>query len=104
MPAGVSPEHLSRVLRLCNVLAYRALDAKIMGLSVPAEQAVALERVIRLLQDHRVEWPPLLAQVLRELEGKATEPEPEPRVEPLEDDDLQGLTLFLAGFRAKDRS
>lgn len=96
MTAGASPEHLSEVLRLCTALAYRALDARIVGQSLPAAQAIALAKTARLLQDYAVEWPPLLAQVLHEL---ASEPESEPPV----DDDLQGLTLFLAGFAKKDQ-
>ena len=97
MTAGTSPEHLSEVLRLCTALAYRALDARIVGPSMPTEQAVALAKTARLLQDYGVEWPPLLAQVLHELAS-------EPKSEPPEDDDLEGLTLFLAGFSKKDHS
>ena len=103
MTVGTSPEHLSEVLRLCTALAYRALDAKISEQPVPAGQSVALAKVIRLLQDHGVEWPPLLGQVLQELDRKATEPQPKAWVEPLESVDLQGLSLFLAGYRTKDR-
>ncbi|MDE4915255.1 hypothetical protein PQI07_32230 [Methylobacterium sp. 092160098-2] len=55
-----APERLSEVLRLCTSLAYRALDAQIMGLPVPADQAVALAKAAQLLEDHGVEWPPLL--------------------------------------------
>ena len=104
MTVGTSPEHLSEVLRLCTALAYRALDAKISGQHLPAAQRIALAKVSRLLQDHGVEWPPLLAQVLQELDMKATEPEPTSRVEPLEGVDLQGLSLFFAGYRMKDQS
>ena len=104
MSAGVSPEQLAEVLRLCTALAYRALDAKISGQPLPAGQSVALAKVTCLLQDHGVDWPPLLAQVLQELDRKATEPEPTSRVEPLESVDLQGLSLFFAGYRVKDQS
>lgn len=104
MAGGASPEHLSEVLRLCTALAYRALDARIEGQSMPAEQAVALAKTARLLQDYGVEWPLLLAQVLHELAGKAVELASRSESEPSEDDDLQGLTLFLSGFSKKDRA
>ena len=104
MTTSTPPGHLSEVLRLCTALAYRALDARIVGLSMPAEQAVALVKVSRLLQDHGVEWPPLLAQVLQELDRQATKPGPISRAEPLEGVDLQGLSLFLAGYRQKDQT
>ncbi|MGT2482325.1 hypothetical protein ACU4GR_33630 (plasmid) [Methylobacterium oryzae CBMB20] len=99
-----SPERLSEVLRLCTALADRALDAQIMGRPVSPDQAVALAKAARLLQDHGVDWPPLLTQVLHEVAGKIGEPEPVPEAKPPEDVDLQGLTRFFAGFRTKDRS
>jgi hypothetical protein len=97
-----SPERLSEVLRLCTVLADRALDAKIMGREMPADQTVALAKAARLLQDHGVEWPPLLTQVLHELAERLGEPDPEPG--PPAGIDLQNLTRFFTGFRKKDRS
>ncbi|MGU3668423.1 hypothetical protein ACLBX9_29940 [Methylobacterium sp. A49B] len=97
MTAGTSPEPLSKVLRLCTALAYRALDARMGGQPMPAAQAVALAKTARLLQDYGVEWPPLLAQALREL---ASEPESESSG----DDELQGLALFFEGFRERDQS
>lgn len=63
---------------------------------MPAEQIVALAKTARLLQDYGVEWPPLLAQLLHELASERERELPE-------DVDLQGLTLFLAGFSNKDR-
>lgn len=95
---------LAEVLRLCTLLADRALDAQIMARPVPAEQAVALAKTARLLQDHGVDWPPLLTQVLHELAGEAGEPNSAPADEVSADGDLQGLTRFFAGFRTKDRS
>lgn len=83
MIAHASPERLSEVLRLCTLLADRVLDAKIMERPVPSEQAVALAKAARLLQDHGVEWPPLVTQALHELAEKARKPEPEPEVESL---------------------
>ncbi|MCJ2048384.1 hypothetical protein [Methylobacterium sp. J-070] len=71
---------------------------------MPAEQAVALAKTARLLQDYGVEWPPLLAQVLHELAGKVGLLASAPEREQSGDDDLQGLTLFLAGFSKKDRA
>jgi hypothetical protein len=100
-----SPEQLSEVLRLCTLLADRALDAKIMDRPVPAEQAAALAKAARLLQDHGVEWPPLLTQVLHELAGKAGQPasEPQPEAEPPEGIDAQGLTRFFAALWREKR-
>src|ERR1700712_2348180 len=102
-------ERLPEALRLCTVLADRALDAQIMGRPVPVEQAAALAKAARLLQDHGVEWPPLLTQALYELasqEGQGiTNSEAEtPASGALPDVDLHGLTRFFAGFRNKDRS
>ncbi|MCJ2052596.1 hypothetical protein [Methylobacterium sp. J-070] len=103
MPTGPSPEQLSKVLRLCTALAYRALDAKIMRQPAPAGQDVSLAKVANLLRDHGVELPPLLAQVLHEVAGEAGEMKPEPTVDPPEGVDLQGLTGFFAGLRMKDQ-
>jgi hypothetical protein len=75
----VEAERLTEVLRLCTVLADRALDAQIMGRQIPPEQVAALTKASRLLQDHGVGWPPLLTQVLHELalEAEASKPDPE---------------------------
>ncbi|MCJ2071399.1 hypothetical protein MKK75_21810 [Methylobacterium sp. J-030] len=96
-------ERLAEVLRLCTLLADRALDAQITGRAVPADQAAALAKAARLLQDHSVEWPPLLTQVLHELAGLSGELTSGPEVDPL-DSDLQGLARFFCGFRKKDQS
>lgn len=98
-----SPERLSEVLRLCTVLSDRALDALITGGAVPAEQTVALAKAARLLQDHGVEWPPLLTHVMHELADKDGRSGPEPAAEPSDGVDLQGLTRFFAGFRTKEQ-
>ena len=89
-----SPERLSEVLRLCTTLADRALDALITAGSAPADQTIALAKAARLLQDHGVEWPPLLTQVLHELADKKGQPEPEAKLS--DGIDVQGLTGFLA--------
>lgn len=101
-PASANP--LSEVLRLCTVLADRVLDARIMGQPVSADQAVALAKAARLLQDCGEEWPPLLTQALHELAEKATGTEPPAEVQQSDNVDLQGLTRLFAGFRTKDRS
>ena len=89
------------------MLADRALDAKIMGRPVPVEQAAALAKAARFLQDHGVEWPPLLMQALHELAGKigqgvADGEAVQDASENLPHADLHGLTRFFAGFR-KDK-
>ncbi|UIY45626.1 hypothetical protein [Methylobacterium radiotolerans] len=95
---------LSDVLRLCTLLADRALDARIMGRAVPADQAIALAKAARLLQDHGVDWPPLLTQVLHELAAKDGEPDVASEADQSPDVDMQGLTRFFAGFRGKEQS
>jgi hypothetical protein len=100
---GSEAERLAEVQRLCTALADRALDAQITGRTVPADQAVALAKAARLLQDHGVEWPPLLAQVLHELAASLEEPMPASAAEPLSND-LPGLTRFFSGSRKKDRT
>lgn len=101
-----SPELLSEVLRLCTALADRALDAKIMGRPLPAAQAVALEKAARFLQDHGVEWPPLLTQVLYEPADERDKAalSPDPGAEAPKGVDLSGLTRFFANIRTKDQS
>ncbi|MCJ2139481.1 hypothetical protein [Methylobacterium sp. E-066] len=98
-----SHERLSEVLRLCAVLSDRALDALITAGAVPADQAVALAKAARLLQDYDVEWPPLLTHVMHELADKDGRSVPEPAAEPSDGADLQGLTRFFAGFRTKEQ-
>lgn len=110
MTAGsASAEGLAEVLRLCTVLADRALDAQIMGRPVPVQQAAALAKAARLLQNHGVEWPPLLMQVLHELAGKIGQGVADG--EAMQDAskavlnvDLHGLGRFFAGFHEKVRS
>jgi hypothetical protein len=97
-----TPEQLAEVLRLCTALADRALDAKIMGRPVPEEQAVALLKAARFLQDHGVEWPPLLTQVLHELAGRRDErssaPPPDAETEAPNGINAEGLTRFFAAL------
>lgn len=96
---------IAEVLRLCTLLADQALDARIMGHPVPADQAIALAKAARLLQDQGVDWPPLLTQVLHELAAKGGEPEDAAsEADPPQDVDLQGLTRFFAGFRQKGQT
>lgn len=101
-----SAGRLSEVLRLCSLLADSALDAQIMGRAVPANQAVALAKAARLLQDHGVDWPPLLTQVLHELAektGQSTVAEIQSQVQrTLPYVDMHALTRFFAGFRRTD--
>lgn len=101
---NAAPERLTEVVRLCTELADRALNAQITGRRVPADQAIALAKGAQLLEDHGVDWPPLLAQVLHELAGNldrgmadsaATSNDPVA----LPDVDLHGLTRFFAGVR-----
>jgi hypothetical protein len=100
-----SPEQLSEVLRLCTLLADRALDAKIMGREMPVGQTIALMKAARLLQAHGVEWPPLLTQVLHELADTADQPasEPQSQTELPEGVDAQGLTRFFAALWREKR-
>ena len=65
--AAAPPDRLSEVLRLMAALSDQVLDAEIMSRPVPDDQVRALAGAARLLQDHGVEWPPLLSQVLHEL-------------------------------------
>lgn len=99
----VTSVRLSEVMRLCSLLADRALDAQITGQALAEDQVVALAKAANLLQDHGVDWPPLLAQVLHELAGEKGEPEAVPEAEPPQDVEMQGLTRFFAGFRDKEQ-
>ncbi|MGH1575153.1 hypothetical protein ACRAWG_36540 [Methylobacterium sp. P31] len=101
MPA--SPERVSEVLRLCTLLADRALDARIMGRPVPSDQTAALAKAARFLQDHGVEWPPLLTQVLHELADNSEQQGPDSEVEALNGIDAQGLTHFFAALWREKR-
>jgi len=96
-----SPEQLSEVLRLCTLLSDRALDARIMGREMSADQMIALAKAARLLQEHGVEWPPLLTQVLHELSDTAEQPVSDTQLgaELSEGIDAQGLTRFFAALR-----
>jgi hypothetical protein len=62
---------LDEVVRLGALLAERVVASE--G-TVSADQAVALAKAARLLQDHDVEWPPILAQAIHKL----AEEEPAP--------------------------
>lgn len=91
-----SPERLSEVLRLATALADRALDAQITGRPISADQAVALAKAARLLQDHGVEWPPLLTQVLHDLPHEDGEDGRSPMAQPsLSDAVARNLSRFF---------
>lgn len=99
-----SPERVSEVLRLCTELSERALDALITSKAVPANQTIALAKAARFLQDHDVDWPPLLTHVMHELADKIDRPASAARAsDALPDVDLHGLSRFFAGFRKKEQ-
>lgn len=66
-------KRLAEVVSLSLTLSRQVLAALIMKRTIPAEQAIALAQAARLLQDHDVGWPPLLAQVVYELASNADE-------------------------------
>ena len=100
-----SPERLSEVLRLCTTLADRAFDAQMMGQTVPADHAVALAKAAHLLQDHGVEWPPMLTHVMHELAVTNDRAGAKSAAESLDGIDLEGLTGFLTNlWKEKGRS
>lgn len=100
----ISSEPFSEILRLCTLLAERVLQAEMMGQALAEDQVVALAKAARLLQDHGVEWPRPLTQVLYQLAGKAGDPEPKLEVQPQQDAALKGLTRIFADFRQKERA
>ncbi len=56
------------------MLAERVLDALITKRPIPPEEAVALAKAARLLQDYGIEWPPLLTQVVHSLADQGDTP------------------------------
>lgn len=66
-PEATSTERLAEAARLSVLLSEQVLDALIAKRDLTADQGAALVKVARLLQDHEMEWPPLLTQVIHEL-------------------------------------
>lgn len=92
-PEATSTERLAEAARLSVLLSEQVLDALIAKRDVTADQGAALVKVARLLQDHEMEWPPLLTQVIHELvrdEEVTSSAEIEPS-KPLAD-------IFASGF------
>ena len=68
MSQGPAEEGLAEVSRLATLLADQVLDARVMERPIPDEQVRALRSAALLLDDHAQPLPPLLLQVLREVE------------------------------------
>lgn len=104
MTLGHSPiDRLAEVARLSTLLSERVLDAVIMKRRVVPKEAVALAQAARLLQDHGVEWPPLLTQVIHELarqEEQKAAPETSP-TKALADIVSGGLSRLLSKPRSR---
>lgn len=104
MTDGPAPiDRLAEATRLSTLLSERVLDDLIMKREVAPEQAVALAKAARLLQDHGVEWPPLLTQVIHELarqEEQKVAPETSP-AKALADIVSGGLSRLLSKPRSR---
>jgi hypothetical protein len=83
------------------MLAERVLDALIIKREIPAEEAVALAKAARLLQDHGIEWPPLLTQVVHSLaDGGATPVQADAPSKALAEAVTGGLSRFFGRARS----
>lgn len=60
------PNRMAEVLRLSEALSHRILNGVLIGHPIPYEQATALARAARLLQEHEIPWPTVLQQALHE--------------------------------------
>src|ERR1700710_2707936 len=74
---AATTERLSEVTRLATLLADRILDAQIMSRPIADVQVRALLDAALVLEEHGIPLPPLLMQILHEVdrnpEGRATE-------------------------------
>lgn len=68
-----SSERLSEVARLATLLADRVLDAQIMSRPILDAQIQALLDAALLLEEHEMPLPPLLKQILHEVERTSDE-------------------------------
>lgn len=101
-----SPARLSEVRRLTEALIDQVLEAQIVGRPVPLEQSAALIKAAFFLRECNLPWWPMLAQALHGLGHGIDEAATDEtaKAEALKDTDLEGLSRFFAGFRAKDQS
>ena len=63
-----SPERLSEVSRLAGLLADQVLDAQIMSRPIPDQHIRALLDAAFLLGEHSIPLPPLLMQIVHEID------------------------------------
>lgn len=62
---GVS-DRIAVVLRLSEALSHTVLNTVLFGNPIPDDQATALVKAARLLQEYGVPWPTVLDQALQE--------------------------------------
>ena len=59
-------DRMAEVLRLSEALSHSVLNAVLARQPIPYDQATALAKAARLLQEHEVPWPTVLQQALHE--------------------------------------
>ncbi|MFY9289708.1 MAG: hypothetical protein WAP03_03235 [Methylorubrum rhodinum] len=98
MSSGIhsSPARLSEVSRLATLLADQALDAQIEHRPIPDLQLRALVEAAELLDAYGQALPPLLGQVMHEINTERADPKRARR-----DDEIGRLAWMLRPFRSK---
>ena len=99
-------ERLSEVARLATLLADRVLEAQIMSRPIPDAQIRALLDAALVLEEHSLPLPPLLMQILHEVdkdpEHEATEgPSSDGVQDSAGQEKVRGFTRLLRTFRGK---
>ncbi|KQT50046.1 MULTISPECIES: hypothetical protein [Methylobacteriaceae] len=98
MSSGIhsSPARLSEVSRLATLLADQALDAQIERRPIPDLQLRALVEAAELLDAYGQALPPLLGQVMHEINTERADAKQARR-----DDEIGRLAWMLRPFRSK---
>jgi hypothetical protein len=92
-------EGLSEVSRMATLLASEVLDAQIMGRPIPDGQIRALLEASLLLKEYGVDLPPLLNQIMHEVENPRVEPQGDGQQHAAEAEDAGRLAWLFRPFQ-----
>ncbi|GJE45542.1 hypothetical protein [Methylobacterium soli] len=96
-----SDKRLSEVGRLATLLADRVLEAQIMSRPILDVQIRALLDAALVLEEHDMPLPPLLTQILHEVDEASEQGRPDAIQDRSEQGKASGFTRLLRSFRGE---
>ena len=98
---AATTERLSEVTRLATLLADRVLDAQIMSRPIADVQIRALLDAAIVLEEHSMPLPPLLMQILHEVDEASSQGKLGAVQDGGEQGKARGFTRLLRSFRGE---